>query len=428
MTLSKDIEAILRRSYFILLICIAVTMPFNIPNVNANGFFIILLLVNSIPFFFLSKNKKERSFKWIVILFISVYAIHVFGLLYCDNLREGSFELQKKLSLLLFPLIFYFSPVLTGKELKIVLLSFVISCLITGLFCLSVAIHHFFAWRDESFFFYHSLSAIAGMHSSYFSMYFCFSIGLLLCIYLKEVTEFTSQNKILYYTSVLIFIFLLLLLGSRIQLLILIAGLISFFFIYFYKKLGLLKTIFVVAGAVAVLVGFIFLIPANRERFKEAVNYRNQYAMDGRWSDEQVRYLIWSSARELIQTRPLTGAGTGDVQDELQKYYIDHECTSLTYLPDTRYNAHNQFLETAIGLGIPGVLLLLASFLIPLLYGWRNKQSIYVIFIMLFMISCMTESMLERQNGVVFYAFFNSLLFFNSVRKTEKNISDLSGT
>src|SRR5437016_6103802 len=125
---------------------------------------------------------------------------------------------------------------------------------------------------------------------------------------------------------------------------------------------------------------------------------------------------MWNCALELIKSEPILEVGTGDVEDELQKCYTSNQYTSLTYWTDTRFNAHNQFLETAIGLGIPGLILLLSCFIIALYQAYMYKNIMYVIFIVLFAVSCLTESMLERQNGVVFYAFFNSLFAFNKFK------------
>jgi O-antigen ligase len=70
-----------------------------------------------------------------------------------------------------------------------------------------------------------------------------------------------------------------------------------------------------------IIIGFfilcaVFLFPTNQERLKEAFNYD----IGIRWGEKQVRYLIWSSALELIRMHPIMGVGTGDVQDELQRY------------------------------------------------------------------------------------------------------------
>jgi O-antigen ligase len=412
-------QPVLRKIQYILLICLVSSMPFSLGQIKLNSYLIVLLLVNSLLLLIFSKIEIKRSFSGILILFILVYFIHLLGLFRADNFHEAFFELQKKISIFLFPVLLSFSPRLTIKEARTIMLSFVVSCLLTVIFCLLIATYRYFLFADSSFFFYHGLSSIVEMHATYLSMYFCFSIAILLYIYFNNVRSFSLRNKFIYYFSLSILTLMILLLGTRTQLLVLVIGTIIYFSFRFHQSNSLFKSI--LAGIVIgfFILGAVFLFPTNKERFKEAFNYD----IGSRWGEKQVRYLMWSSALELIKMHSITGVGTGDVQDELQEYYLDHEYISLTYLANTRYNAHNQFLETAIGLGIPGLLVLLAGFFASLGHALKQRKILYLIFILLFMISCMTESMLERQSGVVFFAFFNSFLYFNYLNKKEESLS-----
>ncbi|MEZ5198704.1 MAG: hypothetical protein R2764_20660 [Bacteroidales bacterium] len=55
---------------------------------------------------------------------------------------------------------------------------------------------------------------------------------------------------------------------------------------------------------------------------------------------------------------------------------------------------------------------LLITLLFPFIMAIKKKHAIFLLFIMLFSFNLLFESMLERQAGVVFYAFFNGLLFY----------------
>ncbi|MBT8195752.1 MAG: hypothetical protein KJO64_04960, partial [Bacteroidia bacterium] len=52
---------------------------------------------------------------------------------------------------------------------------------------------------------------------------------------------------------------------------------------------------------------------------------------------------------------------------------------------------------------------------LPLKMALRADEKLYVLFLILFMVSCLTENVLSRQHGMVFYAILNSMLFFNRV-------------
>lgn len=409
-------QPLLRKLHGALLIGVALTMPFSISHANLNGLCIVLLAANAIPLFLLTRKTISPLFSGKMILFVSVYLILVPGLLYADNFHQAGFELEKKMSLFIFPLVLFYSPRLKGKEVRIILLSFVFGCLVTGLFCIGMATYRFIESNDSSFFFHHELSGLAGMHAAYLSMYCCFSIAILLCNYSEELGLLRLRDRMLYYVCLCIFVILIFLLASRTQLLILFIGSIGYFTFHFSKKYTLLKS---VLGAIAIgvfIVSLAFLFPKNRERFKEAINYKGEYSLSTKWGEQQMRPLMWSCAIELIKDNPIKGAGTGDGEDELQKCYSRNDYVSLLYFENSRFNAHNQFLEIAVELGLIGLLVFLLSLFAPAAEAWRHKKVLYLIFVLVFAVSCLTESMLERQNGVVFFGFFNSFLVFNSVK------------
>ena len=96
-------QAVLRKLQYILLISFVFSMPFSLGEIKLNSYLIILLTVNSFLLFFLSKEKHKYAIHRVLILFILVYLMHLFGLFKTDNFHEAIFELQKKLSILLLP-------------------------------------------------------------------------------------------------------------------------------------------------------------------------------------------------------------------------------------------------------------------------------------------------------------------------------------
>ena len=67
---------------------------------------------------------------------------------------------------------------------------------------------------------------------------------------------------------------------------------------------------------------------------------------------------------------------------------------------------------TQIALGFVGLMVLLIFFYLPAWEAYRFKDFFYLGFISLFTLVCTTESAMESQKGVVFFAIFNSLLVF----------------
>jgi hypothetical protein len=90
-----------------------------------------------------------------------------------------------------------------------------------------------------------------------------------------------------------------------------------------------------------------------RKRIYELVNeydeFRNNRHVNGH--SFTMRFYFWKAAWKSIMTHPLTGVGTGDVQSELNKVYIETQSPLNTtwYL-----RPHNQFLTITVALGIFG--------------------------------------------------------------------------
>ena len=133
------------------------------------------------------------------------------------------------------------------------------------------------------------------------------------------------------------------------------------------------------------------------------VGVKNQSKEDG----TTVRFWIWRSAIAVIQKHPVWGVGTGDIRDEMHKQY---ESRGMAFSAQYRHNAHNQYLETWLGVGIFGLLALLAMLLVPLWVGIKRGNWLLVGFICLCSVSFMFESMLNSIAGVGFFAIFYTIL------------------
>ena len=123
-------------------------------------------------------------------------------------------------------------------------------------------------------------------------------------------------------------------------------------------------------------------------------------------------------AFKTIAKKPVIGAGTGDVE-EVYNEVLKNE--GFVKDGDMTYNAHSQYLPTAIALGIVGLLILLANVLFPFISGFKERNLLYIGLGVIVAFNILVESMLERQAGVMFFTFFNSFIFFVLMKRTEKN-------
>jgi hypothetical protein len=78
---------------------------------------------------------------------------------------------------------------------------------------------------------------------------------------------------------------------------------------------------------------------------------------------------------------------------------------------------HNQYLATAVALGITGVCVLIIAFLFPVFYERRWTDALYMVFLVIVLTAMLVEDTLETQPGVTFVAFFSALFLFSAGRK-----------
>jgi len=107
---------------------------------------------------------------------------------------------------------------------------------------------------------------------------------------------------------------------------------------------------------------------------------------------------------KLARQNLLLGVGTGDVKQSFKDAYVDYP---IYIAPKYRHRAHNQYITFLVTFGILG-LLYFTSFLGFLSYKWRGNN-LYLFFVIVSIISFLTEDTLETQAGVTFFAFFLGL-------------------
>ena len=121
----------------------------------------------------------------------------------------------------------------------------------------------------------------------------------------------------------------------------------------------------------------------------------------------------WSVTGSTVRKSLLViGVGTGDVMPELKSYYKDMNLMSAY---DQQLNAHNQFFQTTIALGVMGLLVLIALLVCSLVLAWRSHAWRSLLFLIVTGGHFLTESVLEKQAGTL---FFGLLFFFLVLKET----------
>jgi O-antigen ligase len=391
---------------YFMTIGVAVTFPYSI---WINNLFSILLIAAWL-----------MQFKWpiknsILIIFIAYFLIHIVGLLYTNNMSQGFFELEKKLSFIIFPIALSGRPQFTKDQFNTILASFAASCSLASLLCVAMAVYKWLLYDTTKYFFYYDLVDILDIHPIYFSMYICFSCFILTYFYFQTSIFKTVASKLFLIAGLLYLMIFIFLTSARAEILAFSIILFSGVLVFFFRRKQLLLAVGIIFIFLIFFAGLIFLNPTNADRFKEAINYNSEYSIDKQWGGRALRLLKWNCSIEVIRQNLFFGVGTGDAQDELQKCYEIKKYSPLLYWPETKFNAHNQYLQSGIDFGLIGFVIIFLLIAAPVYHSLKTKNYLFLSFITLFALCCVTESMLEANKGIMFFTFFTS--FFMIVKE-----------
>ncbi|MEX2597306.1 MAG: O-antigen ligase family protein [Salibacteraceae bacterium] len=121
------------------------------------------------------------------------------------------------------------------------------------------------------------------------------------------------------------------------------------------------------------------------------------------------RLVFWKTGWQIFKNNPLIGVGTGDVNISFQEMY---DKVGIKLQQPYRLRTHNQFLTFGISFGTIGLLIFLASVILPFIQLKNANSFLYIGFSIILYTSMINEDTLETQAGVTLYAFFNALLLF----------------
>lgn len=128
-----------------------------------------------------------------------------------------------------------------------------------------------------------------------------------------------------------------------------------------------------------------------------------------------MRYEYWKAGVGIIRAAPLTGVGTGDIDQAFQDYYqkVDSELDK-----EWRLRTHNQYLTIFATFGVFGFLLFMLALFYPAIRLKSETPLLFIAFILIAFLSMITEDTIESQAGATFVAFFYCYLLFLPLRGT----------
>ncbi|HNS13262.1 MAG TPA: O-antigen ligase family protein [Bacteroidia bacterium] len=378
-------------------------------------------------------EKIEKKQVREAVLLLSPFILIFIRTAVMDRSDSALFVLETSLSLFAFPLAFFLSPLRIRKEqLDRVNLLFCLATIFTILFAQVKAAFTFSkligndkSWHNVSdmlhdptfpFQFRTLFEEYVNMHPTYAGIFLGITILLLLDRFFKGFDEnrFGKGVNLLILFAIVLSVFMQGMLASRTPILatLLCAGLL--FFIHQRRK----RTAIMVLVLMFILsLIMIWKVPYFSSRFKEISVSNTKIAEGDQDNSVNIRAGIFHCSSKIIKENWLFGVGPGNIRTELNNCYTS--ISKEDYIKNN-YNTHNQFMDFWAGLGILGPISLLLILIYISYKSVRQKNPLVLCIALFFLISMQTENVLNRQNGIVVFAYFISLYFFTPGIKDEQ--------
>ena len=345
----------------------------------------------------------------LLVLPVLFWAWHIVGLLYTtDPATSGWDNVELKASILLLPLLAFLLPNV-GKsdtsdaaQMPYIYTGFIVGCFSAVVICVGSAF--FYLPTDGALsFFYLRLVRPLDAHPTYLGMYVVFALFATLELP-AHWWLFRGRGWVRGVVATIFAVFVVLLVSRGALLAMAIIG-VCYALYRGYAAGKLWRGVMNAVVGVAALVLILRAVPEFQSRTVRIQTAAQTANAENLNADSRVQ--AWHGAIQVIREHPIWGVGTGDAYTELVNAY--HQQGSAKAEHD-HLNAHNQFLQTYVQLGIIGFVLLLTMLGTAFYRALRTRNVLFVIFIALFCIINIFEATFERQAGVLFFSFFLALL------------------
>jgi len=362
---------------------------------------------------------KSSPLLWPMIAF---FLLHILYIPFSDSFEESWFETEKKLSFLVFPIICGSRNYGENDRMKL-LSGWIVAVSLVAVYCMTQAFLDFIATGQPHYLYDFQLSAYSNLHAGYFSVYVITAIAFSFQVLEKGELKDSYRLLVIFISSVLVFF--LVLLSSK---LIVSVGLLVVFWYLLQKLQGRFRIIGGIT-TLAIMV-FVYFIPSPLDRgVINPGNIDQEIKSTKNISEPEdgltVRINLWSSGIQLLNTKNawIFGLGPVHASELLREQLLEAECFMSKLVkdqPGKSFNLHNQFMETLIRFGIPGLIILMMIVFSGLYIGFKTNSLLVTSISAIFLVFFFSESALERQMGVVPYAIFLSLIlseyYSNSIK------------
>lgn len=397
------------------LILIVFSLPFSTLINSASIIFISLLWLLDKDIIIRLKKVFTNYITYILIFY---FIVCLLGMLYTSNQKAGVGFLTKSFSLILLPIILG-SYAYSNKILQTILFTFILAIFCSITFSIVKVFYLDYTLISE-FSLYNTyrefLIQPLNIHPTYWSIYIIFSIYSIIYIIINNKWH-KSYLGVIGLILVFYFVGFSLLLSARMPL-------ISFFFcilttaIFYAFKFKKYFVIILALAFISAVLYYIFTNPMFNQRILEIKETALKPPVSIYHNSINIRVGIFTCTLKEIKEAWFLGTGTGDMQDTLNQCYQNSGYSDVLF--KLSYNTHSTYFDAILRLGILGILSLLILFYFSFKMAIKSGNILYLNFIITISITCLTESILNSQKGIVFFALFNSLFICYTHSKLNK--------
>lgn len=429
-------------------------------------------------------NRLQYRNKIVYLIFIAFWVLYAISLLYSENSTEAVSQIGKRLPFLFLPLFFLCSDLsyLTKERVRTIMYCFVIGLLTLCVVNLLWAGYDVIFEGAKVGRFYEPRLLKEGtgyIHHAYISIYCCLGISFCFCELFANRNVKTVVFNIL---AVIMLVPFTVLSASRAGILCMVVVIFLLWLWLIFVKKEKKMSIGIGVVIMAVLLVSFMVFKKSVSRITDTIsNMNNVEKQDGRvgltigykdllidkiWfgvgcgdRSDEMQKSFQRKKEEIIQNikpagdiytpqfdscrreclNSIRGKSKGNLNSSVyeyakemsEKYGCDYNSVReniATYINiDVAYrnelNAHNQYSDTIIAVGISGLLLILGFFFAPIYLWVKNKTFDIIFFLWLFIIAfnCLFESVFERQMGIIPFVFIYFLLFHYNFCQREGN-------
>ncbi len=359
---------------------------------------------------------KERKYLQVMLLFFIVIVISV---ILSSNVHKALRYLDPRLPLAYFPLSIGLLHLNTNVKHKI-LVGFAWLTTIAMVVVLTYGIYRSGLFQRPEFLYNDSLTEILQQQSIYIALLVNFAIY----IFSYHLLYKKSSNKIWMLAAIIFLFGMSYLLASRNQMVTLYLFALIFAIYYILRQKKYLAGIALLTGLFVIVFLIFRLFPKTINRYRELAytqfDYRhvgqeshyNMAVTKDQWNGANFRLAAWECGWELFMDHPFKGVDIGDKKDALMQKYREKK---FQFGLQTQKNVHNNYLDILYSMGLIGLVVFLAGWIIlPLLYARRYNDGLSIVIIITFAVAWITEIYFDRSLGGMLTGFFIPFLLTNN--------------